>query len=66
MQKHITAPLKTHEHAINRLALQTDRPIDEVAAVYDREVAELDSKARVKNFVPVIAYRQARDALKRH
>ena len=52
--------------AVHRLAKQTKRPIEEVQAVYERELAALSKDAKVTTYIPVIAYRQARERLMNH
>jgi hypothetical protein len=51
---------------IAELARQTQRPVDEVKAVYERELNELESYATVKTYLPVLAKRRARDTLSGH
>ncbi len=52
--------------AVHRLAKQTRRPLAEVQAVYERELEALSKDATVTTYLPVIAYRQARDRLMKH
>ena len=52
--------------AVHRLAKQTKRPIEEVQAVYERELEALSKDAKVTTYIPVIAYRQARERLMGH
>jgi hypothetical protein len=55
------------EHdAVHRLAKQTQRPLEEVQAVYERELEALSKDATVTTYLPVIAYRQARERLMKH
>ena len=65
MLKHST-PVALREHAIRELASRTHRSTAEVAAVYDAQFAALEAGAKVKTYVPVLAYRRTRDALLRH
>ena len=51
---------------VRDLAAQADCTIEEARAAYERELAELDARARVKMYVPVLAKRFARERLKRH
>jgi uncharacterized protein DUF3562 len=53
-------------NAINELARQTRKPLEEVAAVYERERARLDAQATVKTFVDVLAKRRAQELLRPH
>jgi len=60
------APGTDPREAIAELARQTERPIDEVASVYSRQLEELEAYATVPAYVPLFAKRRARDILRRH
>jgi hypothetical protein len=49
---------------VRELAQQTNTPIEEARAVYERELAALEADARVTMYVPVLAKRHARERLK--
>jgi Protein of unknown function (DUF3562) len=51
--------------AVAALARKTQTPIDVVRHIYDEELADLDSKSAVKNFIEVIAGRRVRNRLLR-
>ena len=51
---------------VRQLAAQTGCSIEEAQAAYEHELEALDSRARVKLFIPVFAQRLARERLKRH
>jgi hypothetical protein len=46
--------------AIESLAREVAAPIDEVAALYRVEHAKLESTAKIKTYVPVLANRRVR------
>ncbi len=66
MQRQLRIKPPAAGDVIAELARQTQRPVDEVRAVYERELNELERYATVKTYVPVLARRRARDALNRH
>jgi hypothetical protein len=43
-----------------RLALETNRPIEQVAEIYASESAELERSARIKTFIGVLATRRTK------
>ena len=49
---------------IERLARETDMPVDLVHEIYDIEHAKLDRIARIKTFVPVLAHRRVKARLR--
>jgi hypothetical protein len=62
-----TANASAQRRAIERLARETELPIDEVAALYELERRALDETAKVKRFLPIFALRSVREQLlKRH
>lgn len=69
MQKHNTAPV----HALafdplvaESLARETSAPVELASRVYREELDALASKARITQFLSVIASRRARLRLRRH
>ena len=52
------------EVSVAALAHKTRTPIDVVRHIYDEELAELDSKSTVKNFIEVIAGRRVKERLR--
>lgn len=48
------------------LATQTNRPLDEVRRVYEAQFHRLDSEARIKIYVHVLAARHTREILSSH
>jgi hypothetical protein len=43
-----------------QLALETNRPVEQVAEIYASESAELERSARIKTFIGVLATRRAK------
>ena len=58
-----TDPEREH-HAISELAGESGRPLDVVAAVYRAELARLKEDASIHDFLPVLAARRTREALR--
>jgi hypothetical protein len=54
-----------HEQVIESLARELDTPVDHVRELYESEHARLESEARVKTFVTIIAMRLVRTAIVR-
>lgn len=52
-----------HQQAIEALARESDAPVEHVRELYEMEHARLNSQARVKTFVSVIAARLVRKVL---
>lgn len=52
------------EIALRELAELLHRPLDEVSAVYRRQVEELEREALVKTYIPLFARRRTLEALK--
>jgi hypothetical protein len=50
---------------IEALARELDLPFEQVASVYRRQVAALESGARIKNFVPILVSQRVRQELRR-
>jgi len=55
----------TNERIIASLARESTASIDEVTRLYEQERAELEMGARIKRFVPILAIRNVRAALRR-
>ncbi len=55
------------QRIIEFLSRESQVPIDEVAHLYEDELAELNIGARIKSFVPIFAIRNVQETLrKRH
>lgn len=52
-----------HQHAIETLAKESDAPVEHVRELFETEHCRLESEARVKAFVSVIAIRLVRNVL---
>lgn len=63
MQRLVRTKVPGAREVIIELAHQTQRPLDEVESVYERQLDLLESYATVKTFVPVFAKRRAREVL---
>ncbi len=57
---------ETGADAIRRLAGQTQRPIEEVEAIYAEQMRTLQAGARVTTYLPVLAFRRTREWLRAH
>jgi hypothetical protein len=55
----------SHVDAIDALVAETDRPLEEVAEVYMRELARLREGARVQDYLMLLTSRHVRQALRR-
>ena len=64
LYKDITEAQK-HERAIESLASESHAPVEEVKTLYETELEKVKERARVPDFVPTLAHRHARQALKR-
>jgi hypothetical protein len=49
--------------AIETLARETSRPVDEVKEIYEGEFARLSAEARITDYLILFASRRTRDAL---
>ena len=49
---------------LRALATQTQTDLDVVRDLYDQEIADLQSTASIKSFIPVIASRRVKQRLK--
>ena len=54
----------THERAIEALARQSHVPIDQVAQLYERELAMLAVGARITGFLTILTTRKVREILR--
>ena len=52
------------QRAIERLARQSQVPVDEVAQLYDDARAELEAGARIRGFLGIFAIRNVRRVLR--
>jgi len=57
--------LSAHD-VIGTLANQTQRPVDEVKAIYESQLARLQAGARVKSYLVLLATRRAKEILTKH
>jgi hypothetical protein len=55
-----------HEAAMDALATEMHRPLQEVKPHYERELGRLQDGARVREFLSVCATRHTREALRAH
>jgi hypothetical protein len=58
-----TPGLNSIQEVTERLARETNTPLEKVAEIYAAESAELERSARVKTFVGVLATRRVRRIL---
>jgi hypothetical protein len=56
----------THERAIEALAQEAHVPIEQVAQLYERELAVLTVGARITGFLSILTIRKVRDLLRQH
>jgi GTPase Era involved in 16S rRNA processing len=57
--------LETDFHlAIQELAKEVDRPVEQVNFIYDQTLTNLKSKARIQDFLHVLASKKVRDDLR--
>ena len=52
-----------HQHAIQNLADETNRPVDEVRSIYESAYLRLKPQARITDYLPVLVARRTRDSL---
>ena len=52
-----------HESVVNALAQEIHQPVENVKIVYEVELARLKSRAKVKNYLVLLASRRAREKL---
>jgi hypothetical protein len=57
------SPTSKHDQIIEALALENHAPVEHVRALFEGEHSRLQSDARVKTFVSVIATRLVRQTL---
>jgi hypothetical protein len=55
----------SHVDAIDALVAETDRPLEQVAEIYMRELARLREGARVQDYLILLTSRHVRRALRR-
>jgi hypothetical protein len=65
MQRQARVKPPVAHDVIVELARVTERPIEVVEVVYERQLSALEAYATVKVFVPVLAKRRAREVLTR-
>jgi len=51
--------------SIEKLAADSHRPLEFIEQLYTRELTILQGEARIQTFVPVVALRRVREALRR-
>ena len=61
----LATPAGQQEHLISRLAREEQIPEPEARLAYQRELERLGRDARVRTYLPVLAARHAREALRR-
>ena len=59
-----SAIVPSHVDAIDALVAETDRPLEEVAEIYMRELARLREGARVQDYLMLLTSRHVRRALR--
>jgi len=60
----LTSPrLADQRGAIEILALETNRPIEDIQKIYTLERASLERTARVKTFIPILVNRRVKNIL---
>jgi hypothetical protein len=52
-----------HESVVNALAQEIHQPVENVKIVYEVELARLKSRAKVKDYLVLLASRRAREKL---
>ena len=57
---------ESQQRAIELLARESQRPINEVARLYEAQRVGLEAGARITAFVPILAIRKVREVLRRH
>lgn len=55
-----------HEQAMEALAAELDRDIEEIQVVYESVYVDLASDAKIKDYLPLFVARRARALLRRH
>jgi len=51
--------------SMEKLATDCDCPLELVEQLYTREITTLEGEARIQTFIPVVALRRVREALRR-
>lgn len=59
--EHFAASVK--RSAIAALALESKLPFDQVARLYDKELAKLERTAQVKRFLPIFTFKHVQEQL---
>ena len=52
-----------HQSVVNALAKEIQQPVENVKIVYEVELARLKSRAKVKDYLALLASRRAREKL---
>jgi hypothetical protein len=60
------ASQKNHETSKETIARETDTSIDEVDKIYEQELAQLASDAKITQYLGVLAGKRARMRLRKH
>ena len=61
-----TEPFAERSRAIAEIAHELDVPIERVDRVFQREISRLLKRARVRQFIPILAMRNTRHLLREH
>lgn len=61
-----TEPFAGGSRAIAEIAHELDIPIERVDRVFQREISRLLMRARVRQFIPILAMRDTRHLLREH
>ena len=61
----LESPAGQQDHLVRRLAREEHIPEHEARCAYQRELDRLGRDARVRTYLPVLAARHAREALRR-
>lgn len=64
-QRHALSTTMRHIAAIQALADQLQRPLDEVAAIYQCELVHMGAHAAVTDFLPVLVSKRVRQLYQR-
>ena len=56
----------THERSKEAIARETDTAIDEVDRIYEEELSDLASDARITQYLGVLASKRVRARLRKH
>ena len=61
-----TEPFAERSRAIAEIAHELDVPIERVDRVFQREISRLLMRARVRQFIPILAMRNTRHMMRAH